>query len=78
MYVFGKLLYNVRSLSELLRAIWRNEWKETAEINRTVYAINEFRSKFRGNFSKTVLAEKKLFVIGDEYDLRKLGQQSMA
>jgi len=48
------------------------------EINPTVYTINEFKSKLRGNFLKTVLAEQKLFLIGDENDLRELGQQSMA
>lgn len=48
------------------------------EINPTVYTINEFRSKVRGNFLKTVLGEKKLFVIGDENVLRELGHQSMA
>ncbi len=45
------------------------------EINPTVYSTREFLSKVKGNFLKTVLAEKKLFVIGDEHDLRELGQQ---
>jgi len=45
------------------------------EINPTVYTINEFTSKVRGNFLKTVLGEKKLFLIGDENVLRELGQQ---
>jgi hypothetical protein len=35
---------------------------------------NEFRGKLRGNFLKTVLGEKKLFLIGDEDVLRELGQ----
>jgi predicted nucleotidyltransferase len=48
------------------------------EINPTVYTVNEFKTKLRGNFLKTVIAEKKLFVIGDENGLRELGQQSMA
>ncbi len=48
------------------------------EINPTVYTLNEFKTKLRGNFLKTVLAEQKLFLIGDENDLRELGQQSMA
>jgi len=45
------------------------------EINPTVYSIREFGKKVRGNFLKTVLADKKLFIIGDEDDLRELGQE---
>jgi hypothetical protein len=45
------------------------------EINPVVYSIMEFGKKVRGNFLKTVLADKKLFIIGDEDDLRKLGQK---
>ena len=45
------------------------------EINPTVYTVNEFRSKARGNSLKTVLGEKKLFLIGDENVLRELGHQ---
>lgn len=48
------------------------------EINPTVYTIREFSKKLRGNFLKTVLAEKKLFIIGDEDDLRDLGQKHLA
>lgn len=48
------------------------------EINPTVYSIREFSKKLRGNFLKTVLAEKKLFIIGDEDDLRDLGQKHLA
>jgi predicted nucleotidyltransferase len=48
------------------------------EINPTVYTANEFRNKMRGNFLKTVIGEKKLFLIGDENVLRELGHQSMA
>src|SRR5205809_170246 len=45
------------------------------EINPTVYSIREFGKKVRGNFLKTVLADKKLFIIGDEDALRELGQK---
>jgi predicted nucleotidyltransferase len=48
------------------------------EINPTVYRVNEFKSKMRGNFLKTVLGEKKLFIIGDESVLGELRHQSMA
>jgi predicted nucleotidyltransferase len=45
------------------------------EINPTVYSVKEFRKKARDNFLKTVLADKKLFIIGDENVLRELGQK---
>lgn len=45
------------------------------EINPTVYSIKEFGNKVRGNFLKTVLADNKLFIIGDEDDLRELGKK---
>jgi uncharacterized protein len=45
------------------------------EINPTVYSVREFPAKVRGNFLKTVLAEKKLFLIGDENVLRELGKK---
>jgi predicted nucleotidyltransferase len=48
------------------------------EINPTVYTVSEFKSKMRGNFLKTVLGEKKLFIIGDENVLGELGHQSTA
>ena len=44
------------------------------EINPTVYTVKEFGSKVRGNFLKTVLGGKKLFLIGDENVLGELGQ----
>jgi uncharacterized protein len=48
------------------------------EINPTVYTAKEFSNKLRGNFLKTVLGGKKLFIIGDEDDLRELGCQPVA
>ena len=48
------------------------------EINPTVLTAKEFTSKLRGNFLKTVLGGKKLFLIGDEDVLRKLDRQPVA
>jgi predicted nucleotidyltransferase len=45
------------------------------EINPTVYSVKEFQAKLWGNFLKNVLAEKKLFIIGDENVLRELGEK---
>jgi DNA-binding transcriptional ArsR family regulator len=44
------------------------------EINPTVYSWREFRSKIKSNFLRNVLAGNKLFAIGEESDLRELGQ----
>jgi predicted nucleotidyltransferase len=44
------------------------------EINPTVYSTREFLGKVQGNFLRQVLAGKKLFLIGDENDLRALGK----
>jgi hypothetical protein len=48
------------------------------EINPTVYSIREFTMKLGDNFLRNVLSEKKLFIIGDEDDLRNLGQKRLA
>lgn len=45
------------------------------EINPTVYSVREFTRKLRTSFLKTVLADKKLFIIGDEGVLRELGHK---
>lgn len=45
------------------------------EINSTVYSVKEFQKRTRENFLKSVLADKKLFIIGNENVLRELGQK---
>ena len=45
------------------------------EINPTVYSLKEFRKKVRESFLKTVLADKKLFIIGDE-DVLKSAEEA--
>jgi predicted nucleotidyltransferase len=68
--VVGKVDFSivVEKLADAQRTLNR-------EINPTVYSVKEFRGKVRGNFLKTVLADKKLFIIGDENVLRELGQK---
>jgi uncharacterized protein len=44
------------------------------EVNPTVYSVSEFREKLKLNFLRAVLAEPKLFIIGDENVVRDLGQ----
>jgi DNA-binding transcriptional ArsR family regulator len=50
------------------------------EINPTVFAVDEFRSKLAsGNhFLRSVMKEKKLFVIGTENELTKLASKQLA
>lgn len=68
--VVGKVDFNsvVEKLAEAQKILNR-------EINPTVYSVKEFRDKIRGNFLKTILADRKLFIIGDENVLRELGQK---
>ena len=45
------------------------------EVNPTVYSQNEFRQKLRSRhpFLKNVVAQPKIFLIGDECELERLG-----
>ena len=47
------------------------------EINPVVYPVAEFKKKVKEDhhFVKTVLEEEKIFVIGDEDELRKLAER---
>jgi predicted nucleotidyltransferase len=45
------------------------------EINPTVYSVREFGKRLHGNFLKTVVSDRKLFIVGDEDVLRELGQK---
>jgi predicted nucleotidyltransferase len=62
---FGAVVSNLADAQKILNR----------EINPAVYSIKEFTGKIRGNFLRNVLADKKLFIIGDENDLRQLGQK---
>ena len=68
--IVGKVAFDevVESLGDAQKTLSR-------EISPTVYSIREFGKKVRGNFLKTVLADKKLFIVGDEDDLRELGKK---
>ncbi|HET9400739.1 MAG TPA: nucleotidyltransferase domain-containing protein [Candidatus Acidoferrales bacterium] len=60
---------------EVVETLTRAERILNREINPTVYSIREFSKKIEGNFLSHVLAGKKLFIIGNEDDLRELGQE---
>jgi uncharacterized protein len=68
------------SFSDVVSALGKVEAKLGREINPAVYGPREFREKLTANnqFLSTVAKEKKLFVIGDERELRRLGQERLA
>jgi predicted nucleotidyltransferase len=62
--------------AEIVAALSSVQETLAREINPTVYAFEEFRSKLAENhhFLKTVLNGPKLFLIGDENELEKLAR----
>ena len=67
-------------LAETSAALARAQKTLGREINETVYPEPEFVSKrkARNHFINSVLAAPKLFVIGDEHELAKLGSKRLA
>jgi uncharacterized protein len=76
-FIYGSIVGNVE-FDQVVETIWDAEKILNREINPTVYSIREFTLKLRGNFLKNVLSEKKLFIIGNENDLRDLGPKCLA
>ncbi|MGA2648980.1 MAG: nucleotidyltransferase [Terracidiphilus sp.] len=62
------------SFSDVVASLGDAQKMLNREINPTAYSVREFAKKIRGNFLKTVLSEKKLFLIGDENVLGELGK----
>ena len=64
------------SFTEVVSALGQIEAKLGREVNPTVYGPREFREKLaaKNHFLLTIAKEKKLFVIGDEREFRRLGQ----
>jgi len=50
------------------------------EINPTVYGADELRAKLKADhhFLKTIMGEKKVFLIGDEHELARLAEERLA
>lgn len=50
------------------------------DVNPTVYPLSEFRAKIRGrhHFLTTVLAEPRVFIIGSQHELERLGAERLA
>ena len=68
------------SFADVASALSESETKIGREVNPTVYGPGEFRKKLaaRNHFLSTVANDKKLFVIGDESEFRRLAQERLA
>ena len=64
------------SFQDVVAALSEIERKLGREVNPTVFGSREFREKLaaKNHFLSSVAKEKKLFVIGDEREFRRLGQ----
>jgi len=64
------------SFGDVVSLLGPAEEKLAREINPIVYPIAEFKKKVKADhhFVKTVLEEEKIFVIGDENELRRLAK----
>lgn len=64
------------SFGDVVDAIHYSQDKLGREINPSVYPVDEFRKKAAGrhHFIKTVLNNPKIFLIGDEDELKRLAE----
>jgi hypothetical protein len=64
------------SFADVVSGLSESDSKLGREVNPTVYRLQEFREKLaaKNHFLSTVAKEKKLFVIGDEQEFRRLGK----
>jgi predicted nucleotidyltransferase len=69
--VVGKI-----SFGDVVSLLTPAEQKLAREVNLVVYPVAEFKKKVKEDhhFVKTVLEDEKIFVIGDEDELRKLAE----
>jgi predicted nucleotidyltransferase len=67
------------SFSDVVSALGQMEAKLGREVNPTVYSSSEFREKLaaKNHFLLTIAKEKRLFVIGDEREFRRLGEERL-
>ena len=68
------------SFEEVVRALHASQEELRREINSNVYGPAEFKKKTKEKegFLSRVLGESKLFILGTEHDLRKLGANRKA
>jgi len=65
------------TFAEVVNAITKAQHELGREVNPSTYPVDEFRQKVSTShhFINTVLKEPKIFLIGDENDLRRLAQK---
>lgn len=68
------------SFAEITTALHPAQEKLSREVNPTVYSVVEFQKKLQPghHFINTVIQEPKIFLIGDEGELKKLGAKRLA
>jgi len=64
------------TFNEIISAIQPAQNKLGREVNPTIYPPDEYKSKVEQNhhFLKSVLGEEKIFIIGDEHELKRLAK----
>ena len=74
------MVVGTASFEEVVRALHHSQMQLRREINPNVYGPAEFRKKIKekDSFQSRILKEPKLFILGKENDLRKLGQNRKA
>jgi predicted nucleotidyltransferase len=63
------------SFANVVKAIHPVQEQLSREINPSVYAVDEFREKVSASqhFISTILRDPKLFILGDDNELKRLG-----
>lgn len=74
------MVVGTASFEEVVQALHRSQEQLRREINPNVYGLAEFKKKAKekGSFLARVLKDPKLFILGKEDDLRKLGSARKA
>lgn len=74
------MVVGTASFEEVVRALHPCQEQLRREINPNVYGVDEFKKKAKekGSFLSRVLKDPKLFILGKENDLRKLGKHRKA
>jgi hypothetical protein len=74
------LVVGKATLDEVLSRLTSVEKNIGRPINPTVYSVAEFKSKLAGrnHFLNAVLNGQKVFLVGDENELRKVGGVRLA
>jgi predicted nucleotidyltransferase len=74
------MVVGTASFEEVVQALHRSQEQLRREINPNVYGPAEFKKKAKekGSFLARVLKDPKLFILGKEDDLRKLGSDRKA